>query len=73
MYMYSCTTCMKSFTQMSNLQSHQRQHMKGKPYRCEQCFMSFDTKEELDVHVQAKHSGNRYAKVSKKVRKKTNT
>ncbi|KAM7539465.1 hypothetical protein Aperf_G00000057764 [Anoplocephala perfoliata] len=48
---------------MSNLQSHQRQHMKGKPHRCENCFMSYDTKEELDVHVQAKHSGNRYAKV----------
>ncbi len=49
---------------MSNLQSHQRQHMKGKPHRCENCFMSYDTKDELDVHVQAKHSGNRYAKVS---------
>ncbi|KAH8854892.1 Zinc finger protein 362 [Schistosoma japonicum] len=65
----NCATCMKSFTQMSNLQSHQRQHMKGKPYRCEQCFMSFDTKEELDVHVQAKHSGNRYAKKEKRTAK----
>nr|VZI44875.1 unnamed protein product [Spirometra erinaceieuropaei] len=48
---------------MSNLQSHQRQHMKGKPHRCENCFMSYDTKEDLDLHVQAKHAGNRYAKV----------
>ncbi|KAL3311864.1 hypothetical protein Ciccas_009551, partial [Cichlidogyrus casuarinus] len=58
-----CSTCSKCFTQMSNLQSHQRQHMKGKPHRCEQCFMSFDLRDELEEHVQAKHSGNRYSKV----------
>uniref|UniRef100_A0A1I8JQJ5 C2H2-type domain-containing protein n=1 Tax=Macrostomum lignano TaxID=282301 RepID=A0A1I8JQJ5_9PLAT len=49
----------QEFHQMSNLQSHQRQHMKDKPHRCEACYMCFDSKDELDTHAAAKHSTNR--------------
>ncbi|VDO05223.1 unnamed protein product [Rodentolepis nana] len=50
---YVCRYCDRKFTQLSHVQQHERIHTGEKPYKCE----------ELDVHVQAKHSGNRYAKV----------
>ncbi|KAL3307246.1 hypothetical protein Ciccas_014244 [Cichlidogyrus casuarinus] len=48
---------------MSNLQSHQRQHMKDKHFKCSHCVMCFDQQEELDMHVQARHVNHKYAKI----------
>uniref|UniRef100_A0A8C6WUJ9 Zinc finger protein 384 like n=1 Tax=Neogobius melanostomus TaxID=47308 RepID=A0A8C6WUJ9_9GOBI len=50
---YKCNHpgCEKSFTQLSNLQSHRRQHNKDKPYKCHNCNRGYTDAASLEVHL----------------------
>uniref|UniRef100_A0A8C1R650 Si:ch211-154o6.2 n=1 Tax=Cyprinus carpio TaxID=7962 RepID=A0A8C1R650_CYPCA len=50
---YKCAHpgCEKSFTQLSNLQSHRRQHNKDKPYKCHHCNRGYVDAASLEVHL----------------------
>ncbi|XP_053724986.1 zinc finger protein 362a isoform X2 [Synchiropus splendidus] len=45
--------CGKAFTQLSNLQSHQRQHNKDKPFKCSNCFRAYSDSASLQFHLSA--------------------
>lgn len=45
--------CEKAFTQLSNLQSHQRQHNKDKPYKCPNCYRAYSDSASLQIHLSA--------------------
>ncbi|XP_072465784.1 zinc finger protein 362 isoform X4 [Notamacropus eugenii] len=45
--------CEKAFTQLSNLQSHQRQHNKDKPYKCPNCYRAYTDSASLQIHLSA--------------------
>ncbi|XP_070293418.1 zinc finger protein 384 [Salvelinus sp. IW2-2015] len=50
---YKCVHpgCEKSFTQLSNLQSHRRQHNKDKPFKCTNCNRGYTDAASLEVHM----------------------
>nr|XP_054586026.1 zinc finger protein 362a isoform X5 [Nothobranchius furzeri] len=52
---YKCAHpgCEKAFTQLSNLQSHQRQHNKDKPFKCSDCFRAYSDSASLQIHLSA--------------------
>ncbi|KTG31728.1 hypothetical protein cypCar_00019707 [Cyprinus carpio] len=52
---YKCAQpgCEKAFTQLSNLQSHQRQHNKDKPYKCPNCYRAYTDSASLQIHLSA--------------------
>ncbi|KPP58574.1 zinc finger protein 362-like, partial [Scleropages formosus] len=52
---YKCAHpgCEKAFTQLSNLQSHQRQHNKDKPYKCPNCYRAYADSASLQIHLSA--------------------
>ncbi|XP_070405487.1 zinc finger protein 362a isoform X3 [Nothobranchius furzeri] len=52
---YKCAHpgCEKAFTQLSNLQSHQRQHNKDKPFKCSNCFRAYSDSASLQIHLSA--------------------
>ncbi|XP_069598023.1 zinc finger protein 362 isoform X2 [Ranitomeya imitator] len=52
---YKCPqpACEKAFTQLSNLQSHQRQHNKDKPYKCPNCYRAYTDSASLQIHLSA--------------------
>ncbi|XP_008947095.1 PREDICTED: zinc finger protein 384-like, partial [Nestor notabilis] len=50
---YKCAHpgCEKAFTQLSNLQSHRRQHNKDKPFKCHNCHRAYTDAASLEVHL----------------------
>ncbi|KAK1799757.1 hypothetical protein P4O66_006096 [Electrophorus voltai] len=52
---YKCIQpgCDKAFTQLSNLQSHQRSHNKDKPYKCSNCYRAYSDSASLQIHLAA--------------------
>uniref|UniRef100_A0AAY4CQN3 C2H2-type domain-containing protein n=1 Tax=Denticeps clupeoides TaxID=299321 RepID=A0AAY4CQN3_9TELE len=50
---YKCAHpgCEKAFTQLSNLQSHRRQHNKDKPFKCHNCNRGYTDSASLEVHM----------------------
>uniref|UniRef100_H3APF7 Zinc finger protein 384 n=1 Tax=Latimeria chalumnae TaxID=7897 RepID=H3APF7_LATCH len=50
---YKCAHpgCEKAFTQLSNLQSHRRQHNKDKPFKCHNCHRAYTDASSLEVHL----------------------
>ncbi|XP_046407639.1 oocyte zinc finger protein XlCOF6-like [Ischnura elegans] len=48
---YSCSECVKSFSQKSNFLRHIRTHTKEKPYSCNECDKSFSLKGNLVSHM----------------------
>ncbi|XP_038552768.1 zinc finger protein 362a isoform X3 [Micropterus salmoides] len=52
---YKCAHpgCEKAFTQLSNLQSHQRQHNKDKPFKCSNCYRAYSDSASLQIHLSA--------------------
>uniref|UniRef100_A0A3Q2T580 Zinc finger protein 384 a n=1 Tax=Fundulus heteroclitus TaxID=8078 RepID=A0A3Q2T580_FUNHE len=53
-FFYFCCNhpgCEKAFTQLSNLQSHRRQHNKDKPFKCHNCNRGYTDAASLEVHL----------------------
>jgi len=53
--------CTKAFSQLSNLQSHQRSHMTDRPFRCYSCYKCFGDEASLRDHI-PKHNETKHLK-----------
>ena len=58
---YKCSFCDKSFSQGSNLKTHQKDvHYKAKPFKCDTCGKLFQRNNALKIHVKVQHQGIRF-------------
>ena len=53
--LYTCHSCLKTFTSRSNLERHSRLHTGHKPYSCTICDKAFSRKDHLSNHM-TKHA-----------------
>lgn len=55
---HHCGTCVKCFSQMSELIMHERNHSFNKPFSCKQCDEAFMSQSSLSLHEQRVHEFN---------------
>ena len=59
---FVCSICFKRFKQSGNLWRHIRKHTGERPYPCTVCSYRAGRKDNLDLHMGAKHGIFRYRK-----------
>ena len=54
-----CKVCDKGFISNVTLTRHERMHTGDKPFACEHCGKGFLVKNELEMHIKARHNDNK--------------
>ena len=58
---YECEQCHKTYSKISNLNTHQQSVHQGVKYACHQCDYQATQQGALKKHIQSKHEGVKYA------------